>query len=102
MGTGVWNANGFVPPLPCAWSRYYLGWEDDNIVEINSTFENLSLVFPMSEDEDTPKLYKINISESEYFLIENRQQNPDGSFFINTDGDTLATFTFETIPNQKV
>jgi len=102
MGTGVWNANGFVPPLPCAWSRYYLGWEDENIVEINSSFDNLSLVFPMAEDEDTPKLYKINISESEYFLIENRQQNPDESVFINTDGDTLATFTFQTIPNQNV
>ena len=102
MGTGVWNANGFVPPLPCAWSRYYLGWEDDNIVELNSSFENLSLVFPMAEDDDTPKLYKINISESEYFLIENRQQNPDGSFFINTNGDTLATFTFETIAGQNV
>lgn len=102
MGTGVWNANGFVPPLPCAWSRYYLGWEDDNIIEINSSFENLSLVFPMAEDEETPKLYKVNISEDEYFLIENRQQNPDGSYFINTNGDTLATFTFETIANQSV
>ncbi|MDP8203995.1 MAG: T9SS type A sorting domain-containing protein, partial [Candidatus Tenebribacter mawsonii] len=40
--------------------------------------------------------------ESEYFLIENRQQNPDESVFINTDGDTLATFTFQTIPNQNV
>ncbi|MCK5050090.1 MAG: hypothetical protein KAS53_00015 [Candidatus Cloacimonetes bacterium] len=102
MGTGVWNANGFVPPLPCAWSRYYLGWEDDNIVELNTSFENLSLAFPMLDDEETPKLYKINISESEYFLIENRQQNPDGSVFINTSGETLATFTFETIEGQNV
>ena len=102
MGTGVWNANGFVPPLPCAWSRYFLGWEDDNIVEINSSFENLSLAFPMLENEETPKLYKINISESEYFLIENRQQNPDGSVFINTNGETLATFTFDTIEGQNV
>ena len=102
MGTGVWNANGFVPPLPCAWSRYYLGWEDDNIVEINSSLEDLSVVFPMAEEDVTPKLYKINISESEYFLIENRQQNPDGSVFINTDGDTLATFTFKTIIGQSV
>jgi len=102
MGTGVWNANGFVPPLPCAWSRYYLGWEDDNIIEVNSTLNDLSLVFPMAEDNTTPKLYKVNISEDEYFLIENRQQNPDGSYFVNTDGDTLATFTFETIEDQSV
>ncbi len=102
MGTGVWNANGFVPPLPCAWSRYYLGWEDNNIIEINSSIVDSSLVFPMADDEDTPKLYKINISEDEYFLVENRQQNPDGSYFINADGDTLATYTFETIAGQNV
>jgi len=102
MGTGLWNANGFVPPLPCAWSRYYLGWEDDNIEEINTTSNSLSLVFPMAEDEETNKLYKINISEDEYFLVENRQQNPDGSYFINAEGDTLVTYTFETIADQNV
>lgn len=90
MGTGVWNANGFVPPLPCAWSRYYLGWEDDNIIELNSSFENMPLTFPTADDEDTPKLYKINISDKEYFLLENRQQNPDGSML---GGDPSFTFT---------
>ena len=27
MGTGVWNANGYVPAQLCAYSRYLLGWE---------------------------------------------------------------------------
>jgi M6 family metalloprotease-like protein len=96
MGTGVWNANGFVPPLPCAWSRYYLGWEDDNIIELNSSFENMPLTFPTADDEDTPKLYKINISDKEYFLLENRQQNPDGSML---SGD--PSFTFALLPEGQ-
>ncbi|MCF7857805.1 MAG: hypothetical protein K9N07_00570 [Candidatus Cloacimonetes bacterium] len=102
MGTGVWNANGFVPPLPCAWSRYYLGWEDDNIVEIDASSAELSLVFPAADDTESAKLYKIKISDDEYFLLENRQQNPDDSFFVNAVGDTLVTFTFQTITGQSV
>ncbi|MCK4311702.1 MAG: immune inhibitor A [Candidatus Cloacimonetes bacterium] len=96
MGTGVWNANGFVPPLPCAWSRYYLGWEDENIVEINSSLDNLQLTFPTANYDETPKIYKINISEKEYFLLENRQQNPDGS---TLDGE--PSFTFELLPEGE-
>ncbi len=96
MGTGVWNANGFVPPLPCAWSRYYLGWEDDNIVELNSSFENMPLTFPTADDDETPKLYKINISNKEYFLLENRQQNPDGSM-LGSD----PSFTFTLLPEGQ-
>ena len=96
MGTGVWNANGFVPPLPCAWSRYFLDWEDDNIIELNSSFENMPLTFPTANDEVTPKLYKINISDKEYFLLENRQQNPDGSML---SGE--PSFTFELLPEGQ-
>jgi M6 family metalloprotease-like protein len=102
MGTGVWNANGYVPPLPCAWSRYYMGWEDDNIVEIDETTADLELTFPMAEDDDTPKIYKLKITDDEYFLIENRQQNPNNSMYVNTAGDTVVSFSFATIPNQPV
>ncbi|MCF7814282.1 MAG: hypothetical protein K9N40_07380 [Candidatus Cloacimonetes bacterium] len=101
MGTGVWNANGYVPPLPCAWSRHYLGWED-NIVEIDETTDELELTFPMADDDVTPKLYKLKITDDEYFLIENRQQNPDNSMYVNADGDTVVSFTFATIPDQPV
>ncbi|RLC50484.1 MAG: hypothetical protein DRH79_07600, partial [Candidatus Cloacimonadota bacterium] len=110
MGTGVWIANSIVPPLPCAWSRYYLGWEDDNIVELNVSAENLELTFPTADDDLTPKLYKLNITEDEYFLIENRQQNPDGSTQIWSELDSLgnvialdpaASFTFPLVADQK-
>jgi len=56
----------------------------------------------MADDNTTPKLYKLQITDDEYFLIENRQQNPNGSIYVNTEGDTVVSFTFATIPNQPV
>ncbi len=87
MGTGAWNANGFVPPLPCAWSRYFLGWETP--LEINNTAENVTLTYPMSKT-NYPKLVKINVSDKEYFLLENRQENPDKSKLNNQDSFTFT------------
>ncbi len=94
MGTGVWNANGFVPPLPCAWSRYYMGWEDENLITINSDMQNCEIAYPMMTTF-TPKLYKINISPKEYFLLENRQQNPDNSTIHG-----FPNFTFPLLPDS--
>ncbi|MDY6915841.1 MAG: hypothetical protein SVM86_05970, partial [Candidatus Cloacimonadota bacterium] len=95
MGTGAWNANGHVPPLPCAWSRYYMGWEEDNIEEINFSDSDFEITFPMAKDDFTPKLYKINITEEEYFLLENRQQNPDNSTL-----NGFPNFTFQLAEDQ--
>ena len=95
MGHGAWNANGYVPPLPCAWSRYYMGWEDNNIEVIDANAEDLEITYPMSDDIFTKKLYRINISEKEYFLIENRQQNPDNSTI-----NGWPNFTFELLPDS--
>jgi len=100
MGTGAWNALGFVPPLPCAWSRYYMGWDDATIIDSDVIDVEIFQV----KDDSAPldkKLYKINISEKEYFLLENRQQNPDKSTFTNKDGVELATFTFEESDEQE-
>lgn len=101
MGYGLWNAAGYVPPLPCAWSRYYMGWETNNIYNVTTTEENLEIAYPSASTENIPTLYKIDISQKEYFLLENRQQNPDKSFFVNTSGDTLVTFSFEIVDDQE-
>lgn len=95
MGTGAWNANGNVPPLPCAWSRYYMGWESDNLVEIDYSDTNFELTYPMAAADQIPKLYKIKITDKEYFLLENRQQNPDNSTL-----NGFPNFTFKLIEDQ--
>ncbi|MCF7911546.1 MAG: immune inhibitor A [Candidatus Cloacimonetes bacterium] len=98
MGTGLWNAAGYVPPLPVAWCRIYLGWSD--FVTIDSFTEAAELTYPMNTDSEMPKIYKVLISEDEYFLLENRQQNPDGSVIVDTVGNSAATFSFEIVEGQ--
>lgn len=77
MGTGLWNGNGNVPAQLSAWSRYYLGWE--NAITIAGDTNNLTVDYFMNNSPTANRLYKIPISEREYFLVENRQQNPDAS-----------------------
>ncbi|MEA1973369.1 MAG: M6 family metalloprotease domain-containing protein [Candidatus Cloacimonadota bacterium] len=86
MGTGTWAGNGYVPPLPCAWSRTHLGWESP--IEITHNSENLTIDYPLGNGLDV--VYKIKISEKEYFLLENRQQNPDGSMTAEQGSFTFA------------
>lgn len=77
MGTGVWNGSGYVPAQLSAFSRMYLGWEQPILIDSDAT--DLEVHHFLDHDPDAKRLYKLPISETEYFLIENRQQNPDGS-----------------------
>ncbi|MFO7659559.1 MAG: immune inhibitor A [Candidatus Cloacimonadaceae bacterium] len=98
MGTGLWNANGNVPAQLSAWSRYYLGWEIPQV--INTDAENLTVDYFLNNSLTAQRLYKIPISAKEYFLVENRLQNPDNSMETvydsadSTLSETRPSFTF--------
>jgi hypothetical protein len=77
MGTGVWNGNGEHPAQLDAWCRYYLGWE--NAITITDDTQNVPVDYFLNQSPYAQRLYKVPISENEYYLIENRQQNPDHS-----------------------
>nr|HPH61257.1 M6 family metalloprotease domain-containing protein [Candidatus Syntrophosphaera sp.] len=77
MGTGIWNASGYVPAQVSPWCRTLLGWETP--VTITESAANLSVSHFLNHMPVCDRVYKIPISDSEYFLVENRQQNPDGS-----------------------
>jgi len=95
MGTGVWNANGHVPPFPSAWTRYFAGWTEPILLQQSG--DNLSLTYPFNrEDLHIPRLYRVPISDDEYYLIENRQQNPDGS-----ELGGQPSFTFRLLPEGE-
>lgn len=96
MGTGIWNAGGYVPAQLSAWCRYYLGWEAAQ--EIVDDAYNLPLDHFLNYDPDARRLYKLVISEHEYFLIENRQQNPDGS---RDPYNNLPSYTFKLLPEGE-
>ena len=62
---------GFVPPHPIAWSKAQLGWMEPLVVRRDTT---IALVATDRPSADHPKAVRIPISESEYFLLENRQR----------------------------
>jgi M6 family metalloprotease-like protein len=73
MDQGSGNYQGLIPAEPCAFSRYWLGW--DSPIEIREGGD-LPLGYPVSSGQ--PTLYRVPINDHEYFLIENRQHDPDG------------------------
>jgi len=77
-GAAIFAYNGLFPPEPSAWEKMYLGWLSP--ITIGNSTANLSvpavgLKYPMQQDT----VYKIPITSSEYFLVENRNRNPKGT-----------------------
>jgi len=92
MGTGVWNANGFVPCEPSAWSKAFLNWIPPLRVETNQSVTLSEVERPIGSN---PRLALIPVTQSEYFLLENRQQDPNGNGqfdFDDVNGDGLFDF----------
>ncbi len=94
MATGVWNANGFVPCGPSAWSRSFMNFVVPTRVVMDQSVT-------LSEVEraigSSPRIVEIPVTQSEYFLIENRKQdlNDDGKFNFEDSG-TPDSFEFYT------
>ncbi|HYQ95526.1 MAG TPA: M6 family metalloprotease domain-containing protein [Candidatus Eisenbacteria bacterium] len=92
MATGVWNANGFVPSEPSAWSKAFLGF-------ITPTRATNDQALTLSQVERAvganPRLLQIPVTQSEYFLLENREQdlNRNGAFdFDDVNGNGRFDF----------
>ncbi len=104
MGTGAWNASGYVPPYLSAWPRYMMGWEEaevisGDLVDARLDFPFMKPLVPEFESEQNPinpRLYKLPISDGEYYLIENREQNPDGAKL-----GEQPRFSFELLPEGE-
>ncbi len=96
MGTGVWNGNGYVPAQLSAWSRYFLNWEEYETITTDG--EGFVVDHFLNHQEGATRLYKVPISEREYFLLENRQQNPDGSLDPYT---SLPSYSFKLLPEGE-
>ncbi|MCB5252247.1 MAG: hypothetical protein RBR69_07740 [Candidatus Cloacimonadaceae bacterium] len=96
MGTGVWNAGGYVPAQLSAYCRYLLGWEE--AVTLEQDGQDFPLDHFLNHQQDAIRLYKVPISEKEYFLLENRQQNPDGSL---DPYNNLPSYSFKLLPEGE-
>jgi hypothetical protein len=64
MDQGSNNGRGLVPSRPDPWSRIYAGWESPITIQ-----DNTSISLPKIGKDN---IIRIDINDSEYFLIENR------------------------------
>lgn len=75
-GAGIFAYNGLFPPNLSAWEKIYLGWQEP--FEINSNHPNI-IELPASSLREQKSIAKVSLSNSEYFLIENRHRDPKNS-----------------------
>jgi M6 family metalloprotease-like protein len=85
--------NGLFPPEPSAWEKIYLGWVTPITVGAGTTPISLPAV-GLKTGRDT--VYKVPISDREYFLIENRMRDPkqDGMHLTIRSGGSIVTRFF--------
>jgi len=77
-GAAIFAFAGLFPPEPSAWEKMYAGWLTP--IPIGNSSANLfvpAVGIKYTAKQDT--VYKIPITSSEYFLIENRNRNPKGT-----------------------
>ncbi|MAE69997.1 MAG: hypothetical protein CME06_05960 [Gemmatimonadetes bacterium] len=83
MGLGAWNANGYVPPHPCAWSKLRLGWVDPIEPASGDTLELTAI-------EVGERVLRVESTPTEAFLAAYRlgDENGNGCFdFTDPEGD---------------
>ena len=71
MAGGAWGGDSSSPETPthlCAWAKAYLGWVAPTDVTMDLSAATIPNV------EDNPKVYKLPISSTQYYLVENRQE----------------------------
>ncbi|MDP8228011.1 MAG: T9SS type A sorting domain-containing protein [Candidatus Electryoneaceae bacterium] len=77
MDRGFGNYYGMIPSELDAWSRAYMGWiEPTDLTPGDWTVSPRNFIFP-DTIADTIRAGRIRISESEYFLIECRNRDPE-------------------------
>lgn len=88
MGYGLFTGLGIVPAEPCAMNRQLMGWVDPVVVQ-----EDARIDLPaIGTGQGDTLLVKAPITDREYFLLEYRLQDPDGTY----------TFSFEDLNGNRV
>lgn len=77
-GAAIFSYSGVFPPEPSAWEKYWLGW----IAPVTVPSGTSALSVPASGMEPASSTrqdsaYQVPISASEYYLIENRNRDPE-------------------------
>ncbi len=94
-GQAIFAYNGVFPPEPSAWEKIYLGWVEPVTSNLDSGIINLK-TSQIANLSDTV-IYKIPISSTEYYLVENRNRDAlkNGAVISSVMGNETINFNFE-------
>ena len=85
MGYGLYAYNGWFPPQPCAFNKLLMGWLDPEIISAYSPSQQWLYPSHLAGQERTA--LRVEISGEEYWLLEYRQQDPNGDGFLSWEDD---------------
>lgn len=87
-GLGIFSFSGLLPPQPSAWTKLYLGWADLIFPDISAPDGGAGQIVSLQHSGDSVRseIFVVPISDAEYFLVENRNRDPEN------DGIHLKVF----------
>jgi hypothetical protein len=85
MGYGLFVGLGFIPPHPCVYNKYLMGWVDPYEVEIMADSE--WWLTPSERPDDPAACARVSITGQEFWLLEYRLQDPNGDRRFTFSGD---------------
>ncbi|WP_018127161.1 T9SS type A sorting domain-containing protein [Balneola vulgaris] len=97
-GASIFAYNGLFPPAPSAWEKTYLGWETPFLIN-TSTPNPISL--PAASLAQPNSIAKLELSSSEYFLVENRHRDPEEDGVVITIQKPSGAIIQQSFTNQN-
>lgn len=101
MDFAGYNAgNGFMPAMPAAWERMYMGWA--NVKEVRPTAgKSVTVDIAAAGSGLGTDVVKVPLNGNEYLLIENRQRswNKDGEVTVGFDEQDSITEVIDSLAN---
>ena len=90
----MFSYNGIFPPEPSAWEKIYLGWISP--VVISSGSGTFKIPTSSKTNQRDTSVYKVLISSKEYYLIENRNRDPEnnGQIIYSRNRETNSADTY--------
>lgn len=102
-GQSLFSFFGIFPPEPSAWEKIYLGWVDPVIISSGS--RPVSLPTSSKNFYRDSTIYKVLISSKEYFLVENRNRDPENDgvtiYSRNRSFIDSTVFLIDSLPREN-
>ncbi len=85
MGWGLYVGAGYIPPHPSAFNKVLMGWLAPR--DVDPAVEGTWGLRPAENPADPRAGARVDVNGREYWLLEYRQQDPDGSGIFSFAGD---------------